>query len=959
MAETTVGLDTSDEVLLRKALAWERAGKITEALNTLEQALQVNPKSGVVRLRRGFLRVRQNQLTGALDDWEQAIEAQPGLTGLFERPEWRGPIDFAIQQFVYRTTNEPQSAPLQQFLGKACRLFGRYELALQALVTALELQPHDNETEGILQDVFLRLGYSEYAAQTLQKQLETSPNSAVLHHQLGLVLYRVNSTAPAIRHLEQAIELGPSHAPSLVLLGEILAAQGRHEQAYERFVAGLRLNRESTGALMGLARCCRAMFRFEEALQYSRRAADLEPDDPKLLAELGSLHLQVGHLEEGLKALSESLARDNSQVEVHLDLARALQQKAEPEKAAEHYTQALRLNPKDDLTAFNLGCVQRGLGKLSEACQSFRVALGIKPGELQYILNLTQVQLELGQSQEALAALQAAQAQHPNHAELTMLAGRARLECGLFSEAAKVLNAALAANPEMPEGHALLALAYLALDNPEEAEVAVKRALELDAEHPLAALASGRLQALRGRGEEAVATWLKALRADPAARGPIVELAQAAQASELRAAVVEGVEKALAELATDWRIPGPFLRLWLEALGKIPDYELGGQLLDLVFAHRPEHDNVRWLQARWHLGWARRLKDAGDVAGARGSVNRLLQSQPEHGDALVLLATLEPPRQLASPLGAPVSPPRASGELGAPLPSPHGGETPAEPPPVEEPVVKEPPLPKTPKLTLSRREPNRGPSVAKLRRVAERLQELDLPGGGERELAQHYGELAARLQQMGRWRDAAVVILRECLTRDPENERWEGQWSELMRVAVDQLIEQKNKEHVAQVIGLWLELYPDHPEATEYRQALQPAEAPEPAPAPTPPKAAAAPSRKVEASGESLQDLRQRVQASPADETNHQALYALLKDDPASLVRFYKELATEFPNQPLHVLNLARAYVHTGSDSLAVHQYRRFLKAKPTPEAYGELAQAYQRLGKSELAATTLKKAKG
>ncbi len=937
MAETQVGLDTSDEVLLRKALAWERAGKITEALSTLEQALQVNPQSGMVRLRRGFLLVRQNQLTAALDDWETALDAQPGLTGLFERPEWRGPIDFAIQQFVYRTTNEPDSAPLQLCLGKACRLFGRYELGLQALVTALDLEPTSGEAEGLLQDTFLRLGHSEYAAQTLQKLLGTFPKAAFLHYQLALVLHRSNSTAQAIRHLEQALELSPTHAPSQVLLGEIVAAQGRHEQAYERFVGALRLNRESTAALMGLARCCRALFRFEEALQYSRRAHDLDPHDPKILAELGSLHLQLGHLEDGLRVLGEALARDGSQVEVHLDLARALQQKGEAERAAEHYAQALRLNPKDDLTAFNLGCLHRGVGKLAEANQSFRVALGLKPGELQYALNLAQVQLELGQSQEALAGLQTAQAQHPQNPELTLMAGRARLECGLVSEAAKVLNAALAANPEVPEGHALLALAYLGLDNAEEAEVAVRRALELEAEHPVALLAQGRLL---GPGLPGVASFLKALRADPAARGPIVELAAAAQVPELRGAVIEGLEKLIAELAGDARIPGSFLRLWLEALGPIPDYELGGQLLDLVFVHRPDHDNVRWLQARWHLGWARRLKDAGDPAGARASVARLLESQPQHADALALLASIEPPRQLPSPLAAPV-------------PSP----------PVEEPSVKEPPAPRPPsgKITLTRKEMPKGPSTVKLRRVAERLQELDVPGGGERELAKQFGELAARLQQLGRWRDAAVVLARECLTRDPENERWERQWAELMRVAVDQLIEQRNREHVAQVIGLWLEIYPEHPEALEYRAALDPEPAAAAAatvsalmaPAPIkPPQAPAGPDPQVA-------DLRQRVQASPADDTNHQALYALLKDDPASLVRFYKELATEFPNQALHALNLARAYVHTGSDSLAVHQYRRFLKAKPTPEAYGELAQAYQRLGKSELAATTLKKAKG
>src|SRR6185312_16160858 len=97
----------------------------------------------------------------------------------------------------------PEAADTYLMLGRACRLFGRYEQGLQALLRAGQLGDREASRQ-LMRDIILRLGTSDYAVATLRQLLESYPESADLHYQLGSILQRTNATAAALRHLEQA-----------------------------------------------------------------------------------------------------------------------------------------------------------------------------------------------------------------------------------------------------------------------------------------------------------------------------------------------------------------------------------------------------------------------------------------------------------------------------------------------------------------------------------------------------------------------------------------------------------------------------------------------------------------------------------------------------------------------------------------------------------------------------------
>ena len=108
---------------------------------------------------------------------------------------------------------------------------------------------------------------------------------------------------------------------------------------------------------------------------------------------------------------------------------------------------------------------------------------------------------------------------------------------------------------------------------------------------------------------------------------------------------------------------------------------------------------------------------------------------------------------------------------------------------------------------------------------------------------------------------------------------------------------------------------------------------------------------------ESNSELAGLIARYPDDPDVRKAVFRAFADDTPSLLKLFRDLAQEDPDEPYHVLNLARAYTHTGSDSLGVLQYRKYVKMEPTSEGYRELGELYDRLGKAELAQQALRRA--
>lgn len=106
----------------------------------------------------------------------------------------------------------------------------------------------------------------------------------------------------------------------------------------------------------------------------------------------------------------------------------------------------------------------------------------------------------------------------------------------------------------------------------------------------------------------------------------------------------------------------------------------------------------------------------------------------------------------------------------------------------------------------------------------------------------------------------------------------------------------------------------------------------------------------------SLDELTELLLAEPRSESSHRAVEASLKE-PKERINFFRDLVKADKGEPFHSLSLARAYRAADQTKVAVVHYQKFLRSEKEPQAYLELAEAYEELGKANLASSARKAA--
>lgn len=105
-----------------------------------------------------------------------------------------------------------------------------------------------------------------------------------------------------------------------------------------------------------------------------------------------------------------------------------------------------------------------------------------------------------------------------------------------------------------------------------------------------------------------------------------------------------------------------------------------------------------------------------------------------------------------------------------------------------------------------------------------------------------------------------------------------------------------------------------------------------------------------------LEELTEMVMAEPRGEETRRAVETTLTE-PKEQINFFRDLVKTDKDQPYHSLSLARAYRAAEQTKVAVVHYQKYLRTEKDAQAYLELADAYDELGKANLSASARKAA--
>lgn len=362
------------EPALQAAAQIEFENRDPNAVRTLESLLRLTPASETAHAMLAAILSDRQSCNAAIPHFEKANKAAqtPSLRWqygvcLMAAQKWPE----AAAQFEWLLAIR-EHAPTRYNLALAQWNAGKYPQAL-ATLTPLEGQGSDPEAMRLIASTHEAMGHTPEAIAVLQRALRENPANEPLLIDLAIVCMDHKALQLSLDVVRAGIQAKPRSVKLNTLLGVVLVRSGEVAKAQEAFEKAQSLSPESGLGRIGLASTLMQLGLAADAAQVLR--GQLAANGPNAKAELTLARALL------LKSPSEAEQREAVAL-----LHRVLRQ--EPENAAAHgllgkvYTQlgdtpnaianlsaALRLDPADRTSAYQLMMIYRKSGKVKEAAE--------------------------------------------------------------------------------------------------------------------------------------------------------------------------------------------------------------------------------------------------------------------------------------------------------------------------------------------------------------------------------------------------------------------------------------------------------------------------------------------------------------------------------------------------------------------------------------------------------------
>jgi cellulose synthase operon protein C len=588
-------------------------------------------------------------------DQAAAPDVLPVLRRLHEQQQrWRDLVRALRREAELTADPETRAAALYRIgqvqaerLGNWAEAVGAFEASAQAVPRATTLQA--------LVDLHARRGQDAALASALTDLVELVSDD---RERLGLLLRlarlcheRLADDDAAITALEAARMLAPADPPVLDLLGPLYAKHERWENLVEMLEGAAEAAPETPRRALAHAQAAEVLERLGRspaATLHHERALDLDPERLGSMRALERLYAQAQAHRKRVDLYERFLDRVDEErrvtylLEIGALYAGPL---ADPEQAEKTYRRVLGLRPR------HLGAVQ-AMQRVAEDAQRWAALLEALELELAIVDDPAQqvilwyrvgevLDLRLGRRAEAIQRFARALAIDAHHrATLAALARLYTLE-RRFTELVVVYQRQLELDPGGSSAVSVLQrmgeIQEIELSDLDAGADCYRRALELDAQAPVAARGLARILEQQARWADlaALRERQRALATDPSDEARL-----ALAAGELYEEKLSDLERAAASYALAHELR-PRDRPATEALRRVrARLEDWATLADELEHDASQHDDVA--RATLDLAYAAEIRGErlGDVRGAVACWRSVLERDPSNLHALLALEPL-------------------------------------------------------------------------------------------------------------------------------------------------------------------------------------------------------------------------------------------------------------------------------------------------------------------------------
>jgi tetratricopeptide (TPR) repeat protein/SAM-dependent methyltransferase len=488
-ASTTLSVDQA----LQEAIAYHRAGQLTDAERYYRAILQVQPQHSDANHNLGVLAIGVNQPDAALPFLKAALEANPA-----QRQYWLSYIDALIRADQSLSARQVVDIARQNGLdGEAIDQLeqrcldaqpknvgvvpspyetaidylesGDYQRARAWLQAWLGEHPRDAEAHARLAHVLLLEKQVEAANIAIVQAMAIAPALPVVLRNYARLLLTQENPEAALQAAQSSYQSDPQNPESWLVMAAALSANNLSEQVLpliERALqarpeyaeayasrAMLRLrNNDATGALADAEKALtlkphltqlwnligalrHQLNNLPGAIEALQKVLEYEPDNIGNMVNLGELLRQNGQIDAAIVLLRDAVTRDPENAGAWTNLGTALQEATRNDEAKCAYVRALEINPQSAEIANNLGALEKENGNWEVAKHYFNKALELNHNYVEAYCNLGSVLKEQGQLNEAVSIYQQVLSIKPSYSDAHTGMGNVLIELGKWDEA--------------------------------------------------------------------------------------------------------------------------------------------------------------------------------------------------------------------------------------------------------------------------------------------------------------------------------------------------------------------------------------------------------------------------------------------------------------------------------------------------------------------------------------------
>jgi Tfp pilus assembly protein PilF len=379
-----------------------------------------------------------------------------------------------------------------------------------ACIAARAQQPKQYVDEGLA--AFDR-GDTSAARDAFEKALRLKKDEVTAHTYLGIIADRNGDLKQAERHFAAAVKLEPNRASVRNNYGAILMRTGRPALAAVEFERSLKLDPDQPNALVNLAQIRFASDDLRGSAGLFKRALTLKPD-AEIARALTVISLRLKDYPAASAYYLRYATAPAGAAASRAELGAALFEAGLLKEAEAELTAAIKLNPADTDSVMRLARVYLARREIPAAGRTLETSVARGNDSAPLYALLADVYEQSGHVENAIPAMRLAIQRDPQSEKYRFAYAVLLTNSNAPGAAVIRLEESLQTFPSSSRLWFALGFANFRLDKNEEAERALRKAIELDPKFaPFAYL--GLIRAKTGAYGEAITLYESALRADP------------------------------------------------------------------------------------------------------------------------------------------------------------------------------------------------------------------------------------------------------------------------------------------------------------------------------------------------------------------------------------------------------------------------------------------------------------